>query len=247
MHPISAVKDLIPPMVKERLRPTWRKLRVISATDRSIGHDLIHDIKARLPSVEISTVFDVGAHYGETAIKFAVAFPRARIHCFEPDPKNYVKLVRNLGQRCILNCAAIGATETTVKLERCADSAMTRVSANGTIPVQMTTLVNYCGSRPQHVDVLKIDAEGHDMDVLKGAEPLMAAGGITLIQIECSANPENTYHVPFEDVCAYLIPFGYRLFGIYNQNASWPSARPCLRWVDAAFVLMSTSILASRG
>ena len=43
------------------------------------------------------TILEIGAHFGEDSMRFAQAFPKATIHCFEPDPrcievfKKYVK------------------------------------------------------------------------------------------------------------------------------------------------------------
>jgi hypothetical protein len=38
---------------------------------------------------KISTIFDVGANVGQSALKFQEAFPRARIHSFEPVSATY--------------------------------------------------------------------------------------------------------------------------------------------------------------
>jgi hypothetical protein len=44
---------------------------------------------------------------------------------------------------------------------------------------------------------------------------------ITFIQVEAGMNPHNKLHVPLQDFVDYLTPFGYVLFGIYEQHLEW--------------------------
>jgi 16S rRNA G1207 methylase RsmC len=37
---------------------------------------------------ENPTIIEVGAHYGEDSMRFLETFPKAKIYCFEPDPRN---------------------------------------------------------------------------------------------------------------------------------------------------------------
>ena len=32
-------------------------------------------------------ILEIGAHFGEDSMRFAASFPKADIHCFEPDPR----------------------------------------------------------------------------------------------------------------------------------------------------------------
>ena len=49
-------------------------------------------------------------------------------------------------------------------------------------------------------------------------------------------NPENTFHVKFEDVKQYLEKFDYRIFGIYEQVPERSINKPILRRVNIVFV-----------
>ena len=64
---------------------------------------------------------------------------------------------------------------------------------------------------------LTIDTEGHDLEVLRRAQPLLRRGAIDIAQAEVSMNPENTLHVSFSAVREFLEQFEYRLFGLYEQ------------------------------
>ena len=53
--------------------------------------------------------------------------------------------------------------------------------------VELTTLDNFCEQQGiQKLDLLKLDVEGHELSVLEGAERMLAAGRIEVIQFEFS-------------------------------------------------------------
>ena len=55
------------------------------------------------------------------------------------------------------------------------------------ISVQTQTLDNFCSNiNIDNIDVLKIDTEGNELNVLKGAEKLLSEGKIKLIYVEIS-------------------------------------------------------------
>src|SRR5688572_12427974 len=68
--------------------PPYRFLRRIP-----LGHDPLADA-IRIHPGTIRTVFDVGAHVGQSAALFADTFAGARIHSFEPDPNSFRELQR---------------------------------------------------------------------------------------------------------------------------------------------------------
>ena len=83
---------------------------------------------------------------------------------------------------------------------------------------------------------MKIDVEGHELQVLKGARGLLAAQRIALIKAECAVDPNSDWHTPFFALCDFLLPLGYRLLGIYEQRECWQKKLPSIRMFDAAFV-----------
>ena len=54
------------------------------------GVDLSNDIM-RIHPYELQEIWDIGAHKGETTLKFAGDFPTALIRSFEPVSENYYK------------------------------------------------------------------------------------------------------------------------------------------------------------
>lgn len=109
---------------------------------------------------------DVGSHVGLWSFYLAKRF--ARVEAFEPVPEHG-------------DCFALNVTAPTVTLHRCAlgaadgevriaqfpgNSGHTHVSAYGTIVAPMRTLDSFAFD---DVDFLKIDCEGYEREVLRGA------------------------------------------------------------------------------
>jgi FkbM family methyltransferase len=103
--------------------------------------------------------------------------------------------------------------------------------------VRLETLDDYCDrSKITHINLLKIDTEGHDLDVLAGSDALLSRHAIDLIRVEASMNSQNTYHCPMELIKAHLESKQYFLFGIYQQVHEWPTGSPNLRRADLVFI-----------
>lgn len=127
--------------------------------------------------------FDVGANIGLTALEFAPI--AGRVLAFEPNPPTAERLERNLaangiGNVTILRCA-VGAAPGTVTFH---ESAQATLSSASMIPpelvrsfeVPVTTLdAEWIAAGRPEVSALKIDVEGGELDVLRGAGELLAA------------------------------------------------------------------------
>jgi len=100
---------------------------------------------------------------------------------------------------------------------------------------EMRTLVSFCQEQGiGEIDFLKIDTEGYDLEVLKGAEQMLDSHQISFIQVEAGMNPSNKKHVSLEKFKEYLEPKEYLLFGIYEQASE--KSNVFLRRCNALFV-----------
>jgi len=103
--------------------------------------------------------------------------------------------------------------------------------------IEFTTADSFCsGNNITRIDLLKIDTEGHDLDVIKGAEHMLRTSAVGIVIAECSMNMDNTFHVPFCDIHRHMEQLGYRLFGIYQQVHEWPTRKPHLRRTNVAYI-----------
>jgi FkbM family methyltransferase len=208
------------------------------------GHDFVGDIRSRLPHLDVRTIFDVGAHIGMTAIEFSDEFPRAVVYAFEPHPGNMARMRANLSGKPDVRSHQIGLGEQPGELPFHFDPAhpsMARIASHGeavTDIVAVDTIDLFAAAQGvRQIDLLKIDVEGHEMAVLRGASGLLSDGNIAVLRIESAADPDIKYHTQFPDLCEFLHPLGYRLFGFYDQNEFPPEpANSKLRRFDVAFI-----------
>ena len=146
------------------------------------------------------TVFDVGANIGEWT-KLAIEInPKLFIHCFEPSNKTYKKLVSNNFQEQITcNNFGISSKNQTLDLHVFSDeSGMNSLykrhgleNSHNIKPqskaeqVQLKTLDWYCNERQiEAIDFLKVDIEGHELEMFNGAIETFKNNKIKMVQFE---------------------------------------------------------------
>jgi hypothetical protein len=92
MAMLNNLRSLIPPTTRANIGRSIRNLR--RKPDESQGQDFMAEVKSRLPSLNIKTIF--GANIGLTALEYSDAFPSAEICAFEPSPANFQSMKSNL-------------------------------------------------------------------------------------------------------------------------------------------------------
>ena len=214
------------------------------------GVDVYYDLKHYFPHFEALTVFDVGANNGQTAIEYVEHFPKANIYSFEPTQKAYTILTQTVGHLPKVKClklalssapgiARMSSSEGTTEQNKITSQQQEGLNYE---EVELITLDTFCQKNDiKHIHLLKIDTEGHDFEVLKGAENLINNMQIDLIQVEAGINPQNTLHVPFVKFKEYLESKGYLLFKIYDQVYEWPTGASTMRYCNPIFA--STKLL----
>lgn len=218
--------------VERVIRHVRRRYRRLTQPRR--GADLCVDLGRVLTPL---TIFDVGANIGQSAATFRRRFPRARIHCFEPAAASAARLRARGLANVEVHEMALGSRGGTALLACGRDPAAYRISDDGVAPVRVETLDAFCADRGvSRIDLLKIDTEGHDLEVLKGAAAMIAAGRVSAFQVEAGLNPDNQLHVPFEVLKAFAEAHGFRLYGVYDQVSEWPTRQPHLRRANPVFV-----------
>jgi Methyltransferase FkbM domain len=72
-------------------------------------------------------------------------------------------------------------------------------------PVTVTTLDEYCAANGiERIDLLENDTQGYELEVLRGAESLMAAGRIRLVYLELIFSEMYEGLPPFDLVYRFL-------------------------------------------
>jgi FkbM family methyltransferase len=168
-------------------------------------------------------VMDIGANIGYTTLLMARRVgPKGTVLAFEPHPDLFKQLNFNVSQFCQSNiCGRVELTQCAVSSKsgvatlECSNGfevndGIARIVDNSRgainpIQVKSVTLDEITRGRGNY-SVLKIDVEGHELSVLKGANRLLQS---------------NVRHILFEDhegaqsrVCNCLRELGFQLFGL---------------------------------
>lgn len=133
-------------------------------------------------------MIDIGANIGRMSIPRVVLGDATRVYCAEPDPLNYCCLVRNVRDNGLAGVVlpdqlAIGAANGTLRLERAKSPGGHRVLAataktrREVVEVPVLTLdcwVERAGIDLDLVRFVKVDVQGAELDVLRGAPCVLA-------------------------------------------------------------------------
>jgi FkbM family methyltransferase len=191
----------------------------------SIKHE-VDAIRLLVPDgVQVRTVIDVGANRGLWTEAALLAFPDAHIHAFEPAAACQAELEGRYARvpRVTLNSTALGAVAGEGVLHSDAPGGgpasltlrqLDHVGLTMDLeePVEVSTLDAYVAARGiDRVDVLKIDVEGHELDVLKGAAASLAT--ISVVQFEFGGTAIDT-RTFFRDYWTLLTDAGFTLWRI---------------------------------
>lgn len=135
------------------------------------------------------TVFDVGANLGQWSTSLLqVCRDDLDLTCFEPSPTTFLELSRRVPSARHVQAAVSdfeGEAEFSIVGETAGTNTLGRTAGVGTILVPVTTVAAYADRHGVEViDLLKIDAEGFDASVIRGALPLLRTGRIGVVQFE---------------------------------------------------------------
>ena len=140
------------------------------------------------------TVVDVGAHVGLYSLDAsALVGPAGKVYAFEPEPRNYKLLLRNIKANGFSNIIALqkavsdhpGVISLYVDPS---DSSLhsTRPLSEAAVECEAVVLDQLLVGQP--VDMVKIDVEGGELSVLRGMQGIMAAN--PQMQILCEFVPK---------------------------------------------------------
>lgn len=132
---------------------------------------------------EVTVAMDVGANCGAMSVHLARHHPDARIHAFEPGREAGDYLVRNVAAHPNVTVHHVGLSDTdreaTLFLghDDIGQSSLVRADASAAVVEETITLrdarawVTEAGL--DHVDILKVDVEGHEVTVLEALRPIL--------------------------------------------------------------------------
>lgn len=201
----------------------WNGFAIGFEGRHGLSHAEERFLSRRLPAMGAGVLFDVGANHGSYTNLLRQFSPAARIHAFEPHPKTFVSLQqRAAGPLVTLVNMAVSDRSGTMQLFDFADAdgstqASLAQAAVGMFDsrtvshtVETTTIDAYMAQAGiDAIDFLKIDTEGFDINVLRGAKAALGRGAIEAIQFEFIP-ADIAMRVTMRDF--FEILHGYKLF-----------------------------------
>ena len=171
-----------------------------------------HFIKNYFKNNDSGIVLDVGAYIGSYSKLILNITKSVKIYAFEPNPKNFDKLLKNINdKRFKAYNLAVGNYDGEIKLydknkvgsdNTCFNEKII-VDVYNAVPVEIKTEIIKLDSftiknNINYIELLKVDVEGYELEVLKGASNLINEKRIKAIQFEF--NSMNIYsRVFFKD------------------------------------------------
>ncbi|MGW2957102.1 FkbM family methyltransferase [Streptomyces sp. NPDC001220] len=179
-----------------------------------------------------ATIADVGAHVGYFSMIAAHASPKARVHSFEPVDQIHSRLsvnVRSNGvQNVKLHQAGVSSEPgwADISVRFSGNLLSTGSTLEGAAPdaqlkrIQLVTLDEVFADTK--LDLVKIDVEGHEMSVLRGARQVLRRDRPTLVM-------EALVDADLDDLVGQFEPLGYDVHWIAERDGSlvhWKEPRP---------------------
>jgi len=210
------------------------------------GADAFLSLTAHWPAWQPHMIFDVGANVGQTVGRLRLLFPAAQIVCFEPVPAAYARLQHFVAGDQLVRTHPLALSDAPGEamihlhgsIEQCSITPALLAQLDPAAPrlrVPLETLTGFCARQGiARIDLLKIDVEGHELAVLRGAREMLAAGAIDFIVAEAGLTGDNARFAPLHELAEFLRPYGFWPVGVYEQfgHRFQQSAEFC----NAAFV-----------
>ncbi len=135
---------------------------------------------------DMNIVFDIGAHIGLVALPLAKSInPNGTVFAFEPASSNRKFLIDHIAANKITNIDVVSdlvgesSNQTVEFFESTGDSGMNTMADTGRrrgyeqTTVNQITLDEFCSSRRLTPQLIKIDTEGAELNILRGATEVL--------------------------------------------------------------------------
>lgn len=153
------------------------------------------------------TIYDIGANIGYYTLFFSQLSSEGKVIAFEPDPVNFKYLLKNKELNNLINVTLLNKgvssksgmsefyqdirTGRTSSLEK--DAWHPKATKLNKISVENITL-NEASKVYGQPDIIKCDVEGHELDVLLGADKVLLNNPILILEVK-EANREKVANI----------------------------------------------------
>ncbi len=194
-------------------------------------HQALGHIQKYLPNNPI--IIEAGAYDGRETLRMATLWPQGTIHTFEPVPELFEKLKQNTAHLPHVRCYPMALGDTTGTATLYISEKPTKPGkasqANSllkpdkrlelsplifprTIQVPTITIDDWAKRYEiDHVDFLKLDIQGYELNVMKACPLILANVKVILTEVEFVSAYEGQYL--YADVKSWLEQQGFTMIG----------------------------------
>lgn len=199
----------------------WPALR------HGVAATLEHD--SALKREHFASVLDVGANKGQFATYARLRWPHARLICFEPLPEPRATLARVTRGQAEIHACALGAAAGSGEMHLASRVDSSSLLALGrrqkslfgmdetgrlSVPIErLDAVITPPLARPS---LLKIDVQGFELEVLKGATALLPE--IDALYVEASDVELDEGQALHAEIERFLSDAGFRVEGCFNAQ-----------------------------
>jgi FkbM family methyltransferase len=201
--------------------------------------------------IDCRVIFDAGASAGTVTKRVMERFPNAKVYAFEPDPRVFrhvSKLFTTPAKGQAFN-VALGAKKGRVMFHRGASRGISSLFPRNVegrryfrrqallkqrFAVPVESIDSVCADNGiENIDLLKMDTQGAELAILRGADRLLSKGAISIIVTEFYFIPHYDRAPLLDSIWTYLRQRGYHIFDLFvGPHATNGQAR----YGDAIFV-----------
>ncbi|HET8580410.1 MAG TPA: FkbM family methyltransferase [Nitrospiraceae bacterium] len=177
-------------------------------------------------------VVDVGAHAGYHTLRFArLVRPTGRVIAFEPSPATFSALRRNIVRRRLSNVTleqkavtcGTGKAPLYYSYSSLGHSIVPSLASGEHTLVDCVSLDRYCEAIGiNNVNLIKINAEGAEVDVLSGMQSLLQRSADPWVIAEFSPKYLKAAGYPPSRLIDFLLGLGFQIYEIGKNGVLTP-------------------------
>jgi len=168
------------------------------------------------------SVVDAGANIGNHSVFFSKHFKK--VYGFEPNPKTYSLLKINTETKPNIFIKKLGLSNKkkiakfVVSKTNMGGSKLVDRLTEGTIDIKLSTVDYEVDYNNENITLLKIDVEGHELEVMQGSKNLITMHKpLIIFEQQLSDFPKN-----FMKIKKFLLEVNFSKFGIIKRKSYLP-------------------------